>query len=83
MSTQMQRWRSGSNITSLDMDSQLPSKARPMRLPSASITGEPELPPVMSQLIRKHAGTSPYSLVYWPKSLLRMISLSLAGTRNS
>ncbi len=59
MSTQIQRWSSGSNITSELMLSQLPSKARPIRLPFASSTGEPELPPVMSLLVRKQVCSVP------------------------
>ena len=41
-------------------DSQLPSKAQPMSSPLPFITGEPELPPVMSLVVRKQVGISPF-----------------------
>ena len=62
MSTLMHLWSSGSNITSLDIDSQLPSKASPRSCPSAFIIGLPELPPVMSLFERKQVGILPLSM---------------------
>ena len=47
----------GSNTQLLATDSKVPSKARPTSRPSASSTGEPELPPVMSRSDRKFTGT--------------------------
>jgi len=43
------------------MASQFPSKANPTSSPLPLITGEPELPPVMSVLPMKPTGTVPFS----------------------
>ena len=55
MSTPMVRWSFSSKRMSPDMASQLPSNARPMRRPFPSNIPEPELPPVMSLLVRKQS----------------------------
>ena len=65
----MHRWRFGSNMMSELIDSQLPSNARPMSSPLAFIIGEPELPPVMSLLLRKQVAMRPSFIAYCPKSL--------------
>ncbi len=70
MSTAMVRCTSGSKAMSPLMASQFPSKASPRSRPSASSTGLPELPPVMSLLVRKQVGTRP-STAYGPKSWAR------------
>src|SRR3546814_3154276 len=53
---------SGSNTQFDTTASQFMSKARPTSRPRASITGEPELPPVMSRSARKFTGTVPRRL---------------------
>ena len=62
MSRAMQRCSELSKLMSPLSDSQLPSKAQPMRRPSPSMTGEPELPPVMSFVVRKQTGMVPSAM---------------------
>ena len=65
----MQRARVASKNISAERESQLPSKARPMRRLLPSKTGEPELPPVMSLLVRKQRFIVPLTgSLYCPKS---------------
>ena len=65
----MQRARAESKNMSPESESQFPSKARPMRRLLPSNTGEPELPPVMSLLVRKQRFIVPVrGSLYWPKS---------------
>src|SRR5690606_32939498 len=65
-STLMHRLYFGSNTISPLIASQFPSKASPINSPLALITGEPELPPVMSLLVMKPTGNSPLVFAYWP-----------------